>query len=140
MKAYIGGTFDLFHVGHVRLFQAAKEKFGYVCVAINTDEFAERYKRKPIMTLDERGSVVAACSFVDEIIVNEEGEDSKPTILKVKPDVIVHGDDWTGEGLMKQMGLTQEFLDEHSIMMEYLPYTAGISTSDIIKRIHERQG
>lgn len=138
MRAYIGGTFDLFHPGHVKLFSDVKAKFGTVIVSLNTDEFAARYKRKPILSLDERGVLVSSCAYVDEVIVNEGCEDSTVAILKSKPDVIIHGDDWTGPELMKQMGITQAFLDEYQISMFYFPYTQGISTSEIMKRIKDQ--
>lgn len=133
--AYIGGTFDLFHAGHVELFRRAKEKFGHVVVALNTDEFATRYKRAPIMNLNERRSVIEACRYVDEVDINEGCEDSKPCIARHAPCVVIHGDDWKGEALMNQMDLTKEWLDDKKVRLEYLPYTLGISTSDIIWRI-----
>lgn len=133
MTVYIGGTFDLLHKGHIELFKRAKQ-FGKVVVSLNTDEFATRYKRKPIMDLGERFILVSACKYVDRVVVNWGDEDSKPAILRSGADIILHGDDWTGEKLMKQMSLTQEWLDKHKIRMEYLPYTKGISTSELIKR------
>lgn len=133
-KAYIGGTFDLFHRGHVNLLRGAKEMADEVVVSLNTDEFAARYKRLPVMNLEDRIAVVASCRYVDEVVINTGGEDSKPAILEAKPDVILHGDDWTGESLMKQMCLTQEFLAENGICMDYLPYTKGISTSELKTR------
>lgn len=133
MTVYIGGTFDLLHKGHIELFKRAKQ-FGKVVVSLNTDKFATRYKRKPIMDLGERFILVSACKYVDRVVVNWGDEDSKPAILRSGADIILHGDDWTGEKLMKQMSLTQEWLDKHKIRMEYLPYTKGISTSELIKR------
>lgn len=137
-RAYIGGTFDLFHPGHVNLFRAAKEIAKEVIVALNTDEFAARYKRPPIMALPERMIMVESCKYVDLVTVNEGGEDSKPAILRCRPDAILHGDDWTGDSLMKQMGLTHEFLRQHGIAMEYVPYTCGISSTDLERRSNQR--
>lgn len=134
MRVWIGGTFDLFHRGHVR-FLAAAARYGDVVVALNTDAFAERYKRKPVMTLAERFTVVGACRYVKWTCVNEAEEDSRPSILHWMPHYIAHGDDWTGEALMSQLGIDQDFLNEHNIRMLYLRYTAGLSTSDIIERI-----
>ena len=135
MRCYIGGTFDLFHVGHVNLFRLAKHKFGHVIVSLNTDEFCGRYKRKPVMSFEERMAPILACRYVDEVTVNDGCEDSKPAILRTKPDVIVHGDDWQGPALMAQMGLAEEFLRQNDISMFYMPYTRDISTTDIINRI-----
>lgn len=135
-KIYIGGTFDLFHKGHIELLKKAKKKADIVIVSLNTDEFNERYKgKKPIMTLDERIAVVSACKYVDIVDVNDGGEDSTPAILRHKPDYILHGDDWKGEALMKQMGLTRKFMKKHKIKFMYVPYTKGISTTELKKRI-----
>ena len=135
---YVGGTFDLFHYGHARFLEQCS-KYGKVIVAINTDDFCERYKRKPVLTLGERIESVAACKWVDEVIVNIGDEDSGITIDTIKDKKvtnIAHGDDWTGDSLIEQLGISQEWLDERGISMLYVPYTKGISTSDIIGRIN----
>ena len=138
MWVYVGGTFDLFHYGHARFLEQCA-KHGKVIVAINTDDFCGRYKRKPVLSLGERIESVKACRWVDEVIVNVGDEDSGLTIDLVKDkkiSAIAHGDDWTGPALIDQLGISQEWLDERNIKMLYIPYTAGISTSDIIRRIN----
>ena len=134
-KVYVGGTFDLFHWGHVELLKKCEE-IGEVWVALNTDKFCAEYKHKPVMTYEERKKVLESCIYVDGVVENTGGYDSKPSILKVMPDYIVHGDDWTGDAYLKQLGIDQAFLDEHKIKLVYVPYTKNISTSEIIKRIH----
>lgn len=131
MIIYIGGTFDCFHSGHINLLKEAK-KMGEVVVSVNTDAFAERYKRRPLMPLFERIKVLEACKYVDRVMVNTGNEDSRVAILNSGADVILHGDDWTGESLMKQLGVTPEWLEEHGIEMRYIPYTKGISTTEIL--------
>lgn len=139
-KIYIGGTFDLLHAGHIRLFKRAKKYADIVIVALNTDEFHKRYKGDyPILKLYERKKMLKACKYVDKVIVNIGNEDSKPAIIKVQPDFILHGDDWKGKSLMKQMGLTEAFLQQQGIKMVYLPYTKGISTTEIKKRVCDKQ-
>lgn len=135
---YVGGTFDLFHYGHARFLQKCRE-YGKVIVAINTDEFCERYKRKPILSLGERIESVRACRWADDVVVNIGDENSWITIdlVKTKISYIAHGDDWTGDSLIKQLGISQEWLDKRDIKMLYVPYTEGISTSDIIGRVIE---
>ena len=135
---YVGGTFDLFHYGHARFLEECA-KHGRVIVAINTDDFCERYKRKPILTLGERIESVRSCKWVDDVIVNVGDEDTGLTIDLVKDKTIsyiAHGDDWMGPALMAQLGITQKWLDSRGIKMLYIPYTKGISTSDIIKRVN----
>ena len=134
--AYIGGTFDLFHHGHVHLLRAAKERFGVVVVGLNRDDFVARFKlRRPVMTLIERMNVVAACRYVDSVIVNVGDEDSRPALLLAGATHFVHGSDWTGENLMRQLGLTKYWLAKHGIRLVYFPYTVGISTTEIIGRM-----
>jgi glycerol-3-phosphate cytidylyltransferase-like family protein len=107
-------------------------------VALNTDEFAARYKRPTVLTLGERMESLRACKWVDDVIVNVGDEDSGVTIDLIKDkkiSYIAHGDDWTGPKLMDQLGISHSWLDERGIKMLYIPYTAGISTSEIIRRI-----
>jgi cytidyltransferase-like protein len=133
--AYIGGTFDLFHYGHVRLFRRAKENFDRVVVSVNRDDFVARFKlRLPILNLEERMELVQSCRYVDETIVNLGDEDSRPGLIIAGATHFIHGSDWTGPGLLKQLGVTQEWLTERGIKMVYFPYTQEISTSKLLER------
>lgn len=139
MIVYTGGTFDLFHRGHAIFLKNCRKiagENGRVVVSLNTDDFVERFKNKrPTMTYEERKAVLEACMYVDEIIKNEDGEDSKPAILKIKPDVIVASVDWAVRDYYKQMTFTQEWLDKHNILLCYIPYTKNISSTDIRARM-----
>ena len=101
---YTGGTFDLFHAGHIKFLKACRRiagDEGYVLVALNTDEFIEAYKGKPpVMTYEERKTVLLACKYVNSVVANLSGADSKPTIMTYEPDFIVIGAIVTG----KQIG------------------------------------
>jgi glycerol-3-phosphate cytidylyltransferase len=135
LKIYTGGTFDLLHKGHVEFLKRCSE-FGSVTVALNTDEFIKEYKgQAPVMTYEERKAVLEACRFVDKVIPNRGGANSKPSIMAVMPDMIIIGSDWAVRDYHKQMGFTQSWLDERSIMLCYIPYTQGISSTDIKKRL-----
>jgi len=133
---YVGGTFDLPHAGHVRLFQRVSQ-LGVVVVSLNTDAFTGRYKRVPILNLEERRQVISAIRWVDSVIVNEGDEDSRPAILKSRANYVVHSDDWKPDSLLPQMGLTWEWLHENGIGLVYVPHTDGISTSEIIERCRQ---
>lgn len=136
MRTYVGGTFDLLHVGHVRLLERAAQ-LGEVIVAVNTDKFAARYKRQPVVPLDQRIEMLRALRCVHTVIVNTDGEDSKPAILLAKPRYIVHGDDWTGDSYMAQLGVTPAWLEEHGIDLVYLSYTGGVSTTGLLRKAQE---
>lgn len=136
---YTGGTFDLFHSGHVNLLKRCKElagDWGTVVVAVNTDEFIEQFKgKRPICSTEERMAVLEACRYVDEVVLNVGGEDSTIAISIVKPDYIVIGSDWAKKDYYAQMGFTQEWLDERGIGLCYVPYTKEISTTKIKGRM-----
>jgi glycerol-3-phosphate cytidylyltransferase len=136
---YTGGTFDLIHSGHIRFLKACKRISGVngrVVVSLNTDAFVEQYKAfKPIMSFDERAELLLGTKYVDEVVANEFGADSKPTILEVLPNFIVIGDDWAKKDYYAQMQFTQGWLDAHKIQLVYVPYTPGISTTELKKRI-----
>lgn len=132
---YTGGTFDLFHAGHTR-FLARCAEFGSVVVSLNTDEFIEAYKGKPpVISFSDRREVLLSCRFVERVIPNIGGADSKPAILAVDPDMVIIGSDWARKDYYKQMGFTQDWLDQRGIGLAYIPYTEGISSTIIKERM-----
>lgn len=132
---YTGGTFDLFHYGHVNFLRSCKKLGDKLVVALNTDEFVAEFKRRPILSYRQRELSLLSCPYVDKVIPNTHGQDSKPTILSVRPDIIAIGDDWAHKDYYEQMNFTQEWLDDQDIVLVYVPYTKGVSTSDIIEKI-----
>ena len=135
LRIYTGGTFDLFHAGHA-LFLKKCSQLGKVTVALNTDDFIEQYKGKPPVCNDqERYLVMKSCKYVDEVIWNSGGTDSKPSILRTKPDIIAIGSDWARKDYYKQMMFNQDWLDTNGISLIYIPYTRGISSTQIKTRI-----
>jgi glycerol-3-phosphate cytidylyltransferase len=132
---YTGGSFDLPHHGHFRLLERAAD-FGQVIVALNTDEFIESYKgKRPVMSFEERKEILLACRWVTDVVPNYGGKDSKISIEIVKPDYIIIGSDWARKDYYSQMGFTQDWLDERGIGLIYVPYTRGISTTDLKQRM-----
>lgn len=135
LRIYTGGTFDLFHAGHVE-FLAKCADMGEVVVSLNTDEFIAKYKKHPpVMTYKERLDVLAGCRYVDRVIPNVGGADSKPAILSVMPDLVVIGTDWMRKDYCAQMQFDVDWLEENRIGLAYLPYTLGISSTEIKKRL-----
>ena len=135
---YTGGTFDLFHSGHINLLSRCREiagEEGRVVVSLNTDGFVCKYKgESPIMTQEERRNILLSCRYVDEVIMNIGNEDSTVAIEKVQPNYIVIGSDWARKNYYKQMNFTQDWLDERKIGLVYIPYTNEISSTEIKKR------
>jgi len=136
LKVYTGGTFDLFHSGHVNFLKRCQQISGVdgqVVVALNTDEFIYDYKKKkPVLNFDQRKDVLESCRFVSQVIANVGGSDSKKTIEMVQlVDVIAIGSDWARKDYYAQMEFDQDWLDEKNISLIYIPYTKGISSTFI---------
>lgn len=145
MRVLTGGTFDLFHAGHVELLKkcrflagSSSDRANRVIVALNTDEFVEVYKgSRPIVGFLDRWRVLAACRYVDTVEANLQSatESFMSTIALTRPDLIVVGSDWRTKDYLAQLGVTQDWLDFRGIYIVYVPYTQGISSTDIKQRM-----
>lgn len=141
--AYLGGTFDLLHIGHLRLFAEARRLVGpdgKVVVALNRDEFVQRYKGiTPTHPYDERRKMLRSLRDVDAVVENIGDEDSKTSILWVypRPTFIVIGSDWRDRDYYVQMGFTQEWLDAYGMYVIYVPLLEGHSSTRIREALHD---
>ena len=135
LTIYTGGTFDLFHAGHVEFLRRCAE-LGSVTVSLNEDEFIEKYKgKRPVISYQERKDVLLGCRWVDRVVPNVGGVDSRISIDFVSPDLVVIGSDWARRDYYAQMGFDQDWLDERGIGLVYIPYTQGISSTAIKERL-----
>ena len=138
LRVYTGGTFDLFHEGHVRLLRqcARLAGTGEVVVSLNSDEFISRYKGKPpVVPYAHRREVLESCRWVSRVVTNTGGADSRPAIESVAPQVVAIGVDWAPpKDYHAQMGFTQEWLDERGIVLVYLHREPAGSSTTQIKR------
>lgn len=135
---YTGGTFDLFHAGHVNFLRSCSKVADYVVVSLNTDEFIESYKGKPpVCSYADRKLILESCVYVDEVIENVGGADSKPAILSIRPEFIAIGTDWAKKDYYSQMQFTQKWLDKQDILLMYIPYTEHVSTTLIKQRVKD---
>jgi glycerol-3-phosphate cytidylyltransferase len=140
LRVYTGGTFDLFHVGHLNLLKRCREIAGWtgqVIVSLNTDEFIYKYKGKnPVIPYEDRKAILESCKYVDSVMENYGQEDSKESILLAQLiDVIAIGSDWARKDYYKQMNFDQDWLDSQRISLIYIPYTSGISSTKIKEKI-----
>lgn len=129
---YADGVFDLFHPGHVAFLRRARAEGGpgaRLVVGVVGDADAA-WKRPPVMTAAERAAMVRACGAADEVV-----EDC-PLVLTAEflaargVTLVVHGDDARQEEFFRvpiAMGI-----------MRYVPYTPGVSTSELIRRVLAR--
>ena len=128
---YTCGVFDLFHVGHLNLLERCKEQCDYLIVGVCDDKYVTDIKKKqPVYSEAERVRILAALKAVDraELVTIEETDDKMLAWNKFHFDVLFSGDDWKGsERYIK----TEKQFAEVGVSIKYLPYTQGISTTQI---------
>jgi len=91
-RVYVGMSADLIHPGHLNIINEAK-KFGEVTIGLLTDKAIASYKRLPFLTFDQRKTIIENIKGVDKVIP-QETLDYVPNLKMLKPDYVVHGDDW----------------------------------------------
>jgi glycerol-3-phosphate cytidylyltransferase len=130
------GTFDLLHFGQVDFLRAAVRLGTELTVGVNSDDFTERFKRRPVMSQDERLYAVGQLGYA--AVLNDSA--GRELIESRAPDVLAVGSDWARKDYCAQIDCTHEWLDEHQITLAYVPYVqhAPVSTSEILRRIAER--
>lgn len=125
-KVITYGTFDLFHIGHLRLLERAKKLGDYLIVAVSTDEFNALKNKKSFFPFEHRVEIVRSIKFVDLVIPETCWEQKVEDIKKYNVDVFAIGDDWEGKF---------DFLKDYCEVV-YLPRTEGISSTDIKKLLN----
>jgi glycerol-3-phosphate cytidylyltransferase len=120
------GTFDVLHVGHIRVLKRAAEYGDRLVVGVSADELNIKKKgRAPVFDQDERIEILSSLKMVDEVFVEESLEKKRDYILEHNAQVLVMGDDWAGK------------FDWVSDVCEvvYLPRTPSVSTTGLIEHI-----
>jgi phosphoenolpyruvate mutase len=134
-NVYVAMSADLIHPGHINLLTEAS-KLGSVTVGLLTDSAIASYKRLPYMNYEQRKVVVEALSGVSKVIP-QETLDYVPNLVKLKPEFVVHGDDWR-EGIQKET--RQRVIDALHAWggkLIEVEYTKGISSTKLIGAINE---
>ena len=132
-RVYVDMVGDLFHGGHVELLRAAREHGDTVVVGVLGDETAEAYKRRPIMTLEERVTVIAACRFVDEVVVDAPLRVTAEFLAAHDIDLVVHGDDLAPDVAADVYGEAVA-----ADLLRLVPRTSTLSTTAVIRRVLDR--
>ena len=132
---YVGMSADLLHPGHINILKEAA-KLGDVTVGLLTDKAISSYKRIPFMNFEQRKQVVGSVKGVYQVIV-QDTLDYRPNLIKIRPDYVVHGDDWK-EGV--QIKTRQQVIDTLANWggeLIEIPYTKGISSTQLNKSLSE---
>ncbi|EGR4192202.1 adenylyltransferase/cytidyltransferase family protein [Vibrio cholerae] len=119
------GTFDLFHVGHVRLLKRLSELGDRLIVGISSDEFNELKGKKSFFSYEERAEIVLSSKYVDFVFPENSWEQKREDIIKYNAHLFAMGDDWTGK--------FDTLMDVCDVI--YLPRTEDISTTKIKRNL-----
>jgi len=119
------GTFDMFHIGHLKLLQRLKEMADELIVAVSTDEFNRGKGKKVMIPYEQRAEIVANIKCVDKVIAENSWEQKVSDIQTYNVDIFAIGDDWEGKF---------DFLNEYC-EVAYLPRTQDISTTQLKKSL-----
>lgn len=126
---FTGGTFDLFHNGHLNILKRAKASGDYLIVGVSTDELVHTYKEEPIVSYESRCAIIEEMRCVDQVVKQEKLFDVEQ-FQKLGADYFVVGDDW--ENNYSNTGLNW-LRDNHKLL--FFPYTQGLSTTIIKQKI-----
>jgi len=134
-QVYVGMSADLLHPGHINVLKEAA-KYGDVTVGLLTDEAIASYKRIPYMTYEQRKDVIENIKAVAQVIP-QDTLDYTANLAKLKPDYVVHGDDWKEGVQAKTRQQVIDTLSEWGGELVEVTYTAGISSTQLNKSLKE---
>jgi phosphoenolpyruvate phosphomutase / 2-hydroxyethylphosphonate cytidylyltransferase len=134
-KVYVGMSADLIHPGHLNILKVASE-LGHVTVGVLTDSAIASYKRLPYMNYEQRADIVSNLKSVSEVIP-QLTLDYSENLKALKPDYVVHGDDWK-DGIQQQTRqIVIDTLAEWGGELVEVPYTQGISSTALNEAVKE---
>ena len=124
---------DLFHNGHVALLEACKLRGDVLIVGVCSDELVASYKRKPYMNMQQRATVIAACRYVDGVILDCPCPVTRTFIDEHAIDIVARGDD------MNTLESINRWYEVPFTMgiLQFVPYTKGVSTTQLIEKIRD---
>jgi len=134
-KVYVAMSADFIHPGHLNIINKASE-LGDVTVGLLTDRAIATFKRLPALSYEQRKIVVENLRGVKEVIP-QETLDYISNLKKLKPDYVVHGDDWKTGFQKENRERVIEVLKEWDGELVEFPYTQGISSTQLNKSLLE---
>lgn len=128
---FVNGTFDILHLGHIKLFQYAKSLGTKLHVAIDSDVRVRELKGKsrPVNSQDERQAMLQAIKYIDSVYIFDTSDALEELIKRLEPDIMMVGSDWYGKPV-----IGSQFAKE----LKFFERIDGYSTTQKIQRIIDR--
>ncbi len=133
--SYVALAADILHEGHVNILKTAS-KYGKVVVGLLTDKAVASYKKLPYLNFDQRRVIIQNIKYVDKVIP-QNTLDHTENLNKIKPDYVVHGDDWKKGYLKKTRSQVVKCLSKWGGKLIEPKYTKKISSEIYKKKIYE---
>ncbi|MBK1612410.1 glycerol-3-phosphate cytidylyltransferase [Rubrivivax gelatinosus] len=115
------GTFDLFHIGHLKLLQRLRSLGDRLVVGVSTDEFNALKGKKTVVPYEHRVEIVRSVRFVDVAFPEQSWDQKRADIVREQAHIFAMGDDWVGK--------FDDLADVCEVV--YLPRTQDVSTTEI---------
>ena len=126
---WLNGCFDVLHMGHIKLFQRARQMGMRVLVGIDTDEriTSAKGEGRPVNNLKDRVEFLRSIKYIDEVVVFNTDEELSNTIKEYAPRYMLIGDDYKDKEIIGSKWIKE---------IIYVPRYQGLSSSAIINRTH----
>jgi glycerol-3-phosphate cytidylyltransferase len=133
---FTASTFDLFHAGHVVMLEEAKRMCDYLIVGIQVDPTIDRpkVKNKPVQSIIERQIQLAACRFVDEIIVYTTEKELEDVLMTLPIDVRILGEEYKDKDFTGK-----DICDKRGIELYFNKRDHYFSSSDLRQRVYDAE-
>jgi rfaE bifunctional protein nucleotidyltransferase chain/domain len=124
---WTNGCFDILHIGHIKLFEYAKQQGTKLYVGIDSDEKvkADKGDDRPFNTLDDRVNMLEAIKYIDKVFVFDNRDHLEGLINAISPAVMVIGGDWKGKTVVGE---------QYTKELKFFDRIPGYSTTDILER------
>ncbi len=135
-KVYVGMGADLLHPGHLNVIMTAV-KYGDVVIGLLTDRAVAKFSHMPYMPYEQRKIVMESVKGVTEVVMQED-LDYTENLERIRPEFVVHGDDWKEGPQAETRTKVIETLKQWGGRLVEVPYTKGISSSainDVLREI-----
>ena len=122
---YMGGVFDLFHIGHLNILRNAKSLCDKLVVGVTTDRLVSYKHKKAVIPYSERAEIVRSIRYVD-IVIPQDEIDKYEIWAKINFDILFVGSDWHNNF---KWNLYERKLKTKGVRIIYFPYTKGTSST-----------